>query len=180
MSKLEDISLITQAAVFHNQRAFGKLVEKYQSPLRRFFLTQTLGDSQLSDDLAQDTFVKAYLNISRFRGASNFRTWLFRIGYNVWYDYLRSHHLSNSLDDMTVLRKPAATCDSNLSMDLQQALTLLTPNERTCIVLQLMEGQSIEQIAKVTGFLEGTIKSHLHRGKAKLANYLRNNGYDGK
>lgn len=53
MNELNDISLVTQVAVFHNRRAFDRLVVKYQSPIRRFFLNQTLGDRQLSDDLAQ-------------------------------------------------------------------------------------------------------------------------------
>jgi RNA polymerase sigma-70 factor (ECF subfamily) len=69
-----ELSLLTQVTVFHNKRAFDQLVVKYQSPVRRFFLNQTGGDSQLSDDLAQDTFVKAYLNIAKFRGASSFST----------------------------------------------------------------------------------------------------------
>lgn len=53
MNSLDDNKLVTQAAVFHNRQAFGRLVVKYQSPLRRFFLHQTAGDEALSDDLAQ-------------------------------------------------------------------------------------------------------------------------------
>ena len=86
MEQFDDISLVAQVAVFHNKRAFDRLVKKYQSPVRRFFLHQTLGDSELSDDLAQETFIKAYLNITKFRGLSGFSTWLFRIAYNVFYD----------------------------------------------------------------------------------------------
>ena len=59
MASLTDISLVAQVAVSGNRQAFDQLVRKYQSPVRRFFLSQTLGDSQLSDDLAQDTFIKA-------------------------------------------------------------------------------------------------------------------------
>ena len=68
MGRLNDIALVTQVAVFHNKRAFDQLVREYQSPIRRFFLTQTGGDSQLSDDLAQETFIKAYTSISQFHG----------------------------------------------------------------------------------------------------------------
>lgn len=89
MNELNDISLVTQVAVFHNRRAFDRLVVKYQSPIRRFFLNQTLGDRQLSDDLAQDTFIRAYVNITKFRGLASFSTWLYRIAYNVLYDYRR-------------------------------------------------------------------------------------------
>lgn len=72
MKQLNDISLVTRVAVFHDKKAFDALVVKYQAAVRRFFLSQTLGDAQLSDDLAQDTFIKAYTNIGRFRGAVRF------------------------------------------------------------------------------------------------------------
>ena len=59
MSQLNDISLVAQVVVFRNTRAFDRLVGKYQSSVRRFFLHLTCGDSELSDDLAQDTFIKS-------------------------------------------------------------------------------------------------------------------------
>ncbi|MBR0042293.1 MAG: sigma-70 family RNA polymerase sigma factor, partial [Bacteroides sp.] len=90
MSQLNDISLIAQVVMFGNNRAFDQLVKKYQSPIRRFFLHQTCGDGPLSDDLAQDTFIKAYTSLSSFKNLSNFSTWLFRIAYNVFYDYIRT------------------------------------------------------------------------------------------
>ncbi|MBQ6209417.1 MAG: RNA polymerase sigma factor [Prevotella sp.] len=175
-----DLSLVTQVAVFHNKRAFDKLVMKYQSPIRRFFLGQTLGDEQLSDDLAQDTFIKAYTNIGQFRGMSSFSTWLYRIAYNVFYDYNRGHHLTEDIDQPAVARRHSEQIDCGLRMDLMDALAILSPAERTCITLQLMEGQPINKIAEVTGMTEGTIKSHLSRGKQKLCNYLKKNGYDRK
>lgn len=86
----DDLSLIQQVAELHDKTAFDRLVRKYQSPIRRFFLHQTLEDAQLSDDLAQDTFIRAYTSIGTFRGSAAFSTWLFRIAYNVFYDYRRS------------------------------------------------------------------------------------------
>ena len=67
---------------------------------------------------------------------------------------------------------------AGLKMDLMKALQILGENERTCITLQLMDGLSIDKIAEVTGMAQGTIKSHLSRGKQKLASYLKQNGYD--
>ena len=171
-----DLSLLTQVTVFHNRRAFDKLGVKYQAPIRRFFLNQTGGDSQLSDDLAQDTFVKAYLNISQFRGASSFSTWLYRIAYNVFYDYTRSHRITEQIDQTVALRQSNGG-DASLRMDLQEALAILSPAERTCITLQLMEGQPIDKISEITDMAQGTVKSHLSRGKQKLAMYLKKNGY---
>ena len=170
-----DIVLVTQVAVSGNRRAFDELVRRYQSPVRRFFLSQTMGDEQLSDDLAQDTFIKAYTNITTFRGLASFKTWVMRIAYNVWYDYTRSKHQT---EDVDAAPQRAGSENSSLKMDLYAALALLKPDERTCITLQLIDGYDIAGIAKITQMKEGTIKSHLSRGKEKLANYLRQNGYD--
>lgn len=98
MSQLNDISLVAQVVVFKNTKAFDELVKKYQSPIRRFFLNLTCGDSELSDDLAQDTFIKAYTNIASFKNLSSFSTWLYRIAYNIFYDYIRSRKETNDLD----------------------------------------------------------------------------------
>ena len=67
-----------------------------------------------------------------------------------------------------------------LRMDLYAALALLKPDERTCITLQLIDGYDIAAIARITGMKAGTVKSHLSRGKEKMANYSRQNGYDGR
>ena len=170
-----DIVLVAQVAVSGNKRAFDELVHRYQSPVRRFFLNQTMGDEQLSDDLAQDTFIKAYTNITSFRGMASFKTWLMRIAYNVFYDYTRSHRAT---EDVDVVPQRSGGENSSLQMDIYAALALLRPDERTCITLQLIDGYDITGIAKITQLKEGTVKSHLSRGKEKLANYLRKNGYD--
>ena len=196
MGRINDISLATQVAVFHNRRAFDQLVREYQSPVRRFFLSQTSGNEALSDDLAQDTFLKAYTHISQYRGTSSFLTWLTRIAYNVWYDYTRK--MKNERGEPTVdgrrgsqminenggMKNVEAThssfliSQSSLQLDLYTALTQLKEEERTCITLQLIDGYDIAEIARITQMKEGTVKSHLSRGKEKLANYLRQNGYD--
>jgi len=174
MVSLTDISLVAQVAVFGNKRAFDELVRRYQSPVRRFFLHQTLGDSQLSDDLAQDTFIKAYLNIASFRGIASFQTWLMRIAYNVFYDYRRKAQIQTQPEPLSL----GEGMGVGLKMDLYAALSQLKADERTCITLQLIDGYDIAAIAKITGIKAGTVKSHLSRGKEKLANYLRQNGYD--
>ena len=174
MASLTDISLVAQVAVFGNKRAFDELVRRYQSPVRRFFLHQTLGDSQLSDDLAQDTFIKAYLNIASFRGIASFQTWLMRIAYNVFYDYRRKAQIQTQPEPLSL----GEGMGVGLKMDLYAALSQLKADERTCITLQLIDGYPIDQISKISGMNENTVKSHLKRGKEKMANYLKQNGYD--
>ena len=178
MAELSDIALVTQVAVFRNKKAFDQLVRKYQSPVRRFFLNQTLGDEQLSDDLAQETFIKAYVNITKFKGLSSFSTWLMRIAYNVFYDEVRSRKQTEDVDTSVNVAQKTTSANESLKMDIYAALALLKPSERTCITLQLIDGYPIDQISKITGIPENTVKSHLKRGKDKMANYLRENGYD--
>lgn len=176
---MNDITLVTQVAVFGNKRAFDSLLRKYQSQVRRFLLGITLGDKQLADDLAQDTFIKAYTNIGKFRGLSSFSTWIMRIAYNVHYDYMRRHHQTEDIDTSAIATRPTPqSSDSSLSMDIIKALAILKPEERTCITLQLIDGQPVRKIASITGMPANTVKSHLFRGKEKLTTYLKNNGYE--
>lgn len=174
MQSLTDFALVTQVTMMGNRRAFDQLVVRYQSPVRRFFLHQTLGDASLSDDLAQDTFIKAWRNIGSFRAMSSFQTWLMRIAYNVFYDYVRSRKTTSDIDNVA---EPMTNSNPSLQIDLYHALSLLKPDERTCITLQLVDGYKIDQIAKITNMKEGTVKSILFRGKEKLTKYLKQNGY---
>lgn len=181
MAVLSDMSLVAQVAVSGNRRAFDELVRRHQSPVRRFFLHQTLGDSQLSDDLAQDTFVKAYTSIRSFRGMASFQTWLMRIAYNVFYDYTRKSRpqsLPAEKEEAGPGYSPAYREDAGVRLDVGAALAVLSPDERVCVTLQLIDGYDIASIARITQLREGTVKSHLSRGKEKLGNYLRQNGYD--
>ena len=99
-----------------------------------------------------------------------------RIAYNVFYDHTRSNHPTEDVD--VIPQRSGGGDSSSLKMDLYAALALLKPDERTCITLQLIDGYDIAGIAKITGLKDGTVKSHLSRGKEKLATYLKQNGYD--
>lgn len=129
----------------------------------------------MSDDLAQDTFIKVYTSIASFRGQASFQTWLMRIAYNVFYDYTRRHRQTEDIDQLPERSQASSPA---LKMDIYAALALLKQEERTCITLQLIDGYDIRKVAEITGMKEGTVKSHLSRGKEKLANYLKKNGYD--
>lgn len=176
MKPLDDAALAALASRDH--KTFGLLVRKHQSAVRRFFLNLTCGDSGLSDDLAQDTFIKAYTAVASFRGQSSFSTWLYRIAYNVFYDYLRARKEAAGLDTGQI---DALYCteqpDTGRRMDIQRALSTLKEAERACVTLFYIEDQSIEKIAGIMGCPAGTVKSHLSRAKEKLATYLKQNGY---
>lgn len=86
--------------------------------------------------------------------------------------------LSFDIDSSEVRLKTSVASSSDEHMDLYRALEILTPQERTCVMLRLMEGHSIKRISTITDMSEGTVKSHVHRGKEKLVSYLKQNGYE--
>ncbi len=173
-----DTILISKVILLGDKAAFGKLVEKYQSPIRRFFLNQTSGNSDLSDDLAQETFIKAYINITSFKGIAEFSTWLYRIAYNVFYDYIRSRKEFEIDVETAGAKLTTETHNSDRKMDVTEAMKILKYEERTAIQLFYMEDLSIDKISGVMGCPSGTVKSHLSRGKEKLAVYFKHSGYE--
>ena len=188
MSQLNDISLIAQVVVFHNTRAFDQLVRKYQSPVRRFFLNLTCGDSELSDDLAQDTFIRAYTSLASFKNLSSFSTWLYRLTSNAAIDFLRRQRRQGadgpSLDDEDTFVEVADPSPSphqqaetlELRQALVQGLNTLAPEHRQVLLLRELQGLSYEEIAACLELDLGTVKSRIARAREKLRKYLLSSG----
>lgn len=186
LSKVEELKLIARCTLGDDRRAFGALVEAYQPEVRRFFLNLTLGDEALSDDLAQETFIKAYLNVRSFRGLARFSTWLYRIAYNEFCTWQRKtqHEASAMFNDDDVTddddyfdadgSHSCSTADSvEARIDVWQCMKLLSEAERTVITLFYIQDYPLKKIVEITGMPEGTVKSYISRGKAKLARVIR-------
>lgn len=176
-----DILLIRQVQIFGNRRAFDALVRKYQASIRRLLLSLTTGDEALSDDLAQETFIKAYTALDTYKNRANFGTWLYKIAYNVFYDYIRSRKETCLMDEVSSeveMVYNQAPADSCITADIDEAMRLLRPEERTCVTLHLIEDLPLDKIVEITGMPIGTVKSHIARGKRKLVTYLKKNGYE--
>lgn len=186
LSKVEELKLIARCTLGDDRRAFGALVEAYQPEVRRFFLNLTLGDEALSDDLAQETFIKAYLNVRSFRGLARFSTWLYRIAYNEFCTWQRKtqHEASAMFNDDDVTddddyfdadgSHSCSTADSvEARIDVWQCMKLLSEAERTVITLFYIQDYPLKKIVEITGMPEGTVKSYISRGKAKLARVMK-------
>jgi RNA polymerase sigma factor (sigma-70 family) len=147
--------------------AFGELVRLRQTVVRGM-LRRWCGDSQLADDLAQDTFVRAWKNLARLASPAAFGGWLRQIALNVWLDHARRRKIP--FDDLRDddAGPEAAVADLGGAIDVERALDALRPPERLCIVLCLREGMSHAEVAQATGLPLGTVKSHVARGTAKL------------
>lgn len=177
LSRSEEILLITQCVLRDDRRAFARLVEAYQSPLRSFLLSLTGGDRDLSDDLAQETFIQMYTHLRQFRGMARLKTWLYRIAYNEFYTHLRQRGEQRLPDggDAPPERGDDAAGErsADATLDLQTAFATLTPAERTVATLYFVHDLAIKDVASVTGMPTGTVKSHISRARTKLAAVLR-------
>ena len=175
LSKLDEIRLLSQCALADNRDAFGRLVEAYQPRVRRFLLNLTMGDEMLADDLAQETFIKAYVGIRGFKGLSSFGTWLYRIAYNEFYNHTRKHH-EDHVEDIAALGEVSTAVNDAIdaSMTVQEALTRLNENERVAITLFFIEDQPLKQVSKIMQMPEGSVKSLIHRGKSKMRQFIDN------
>lgn len=132
-------------------------------------------------DLAQETMVKAYINIRSFKGLSSFGTWLYRIAYNEFYNEKRRRH-EESMPTMDTSGsdspRPMEHPDINSAhmtetqLTVHAALQCLNDNERTAVTLFYIEDLPIKKIAVIMQCSEGNIKSMLHRGKAKMGKYI--------
>ena len=178
MNKAEDLLWISQVVIADDRRAFDRLVCKYQSPVRRFLRNLTLGDATLADDLAQETFIKAYLNIRSFQGISAFSTWLFRIVYNTFYDSVRSSKQYEDLNTTEIDKKTSIDIDfSTEKTDIYTALQLLRKEEKAAILLCYMEDKTHAEIAKIMKLPLGTVKTYILKGKEKMNHFLTHQGY---
>ena len=149
--------------------AFGLLVRWHQSRLRGFLLRLTKGNSALADDLAQETFLEAYRKIRQF-GSDNFFGWLCAIAWSRYLMEARKRKLE-SLDEQPDMADDAPEPEnaSLVRHDLETAMAQLHPMQRAALTLCFALGLSNEEAAKALNIPLGTLKSHVGRGRAKLA-----------
>ena len=152
--------------------AFGVLVRQHQSRLRGFLLRMTRGDRALADDLAQETFLEAFRKIAQF-GTGSFFGWLCAIAYSRYLMEARKRKLE-SLDEAAEMPDDAPNPEtaSLARLDLEQALARLAPVQRAALTLCFALGLSHEEAAASLNLPLGTLKSHVNRGREKLASML--------
>ncbi len=177
---LEEQAWIARWRLWGDERAFARLVDRYKDGVLRFFLMQTGGRQDVSDDLAQQTFIRVWQRMSSLNEARCFRTWLFRIAYNIWIDHCRTSRFRKSPLSAVAYDVSPETADSHLEQTERQALLAaalgsLNEAERATVVLFYLNDMSVREIASVTRICESTVRSHLHRGRQKLKKVLTRN-----
>lgn len=176
----DDATLIARSCN-GDRTAFGQLVDRYQDRLYGSLLRMT-GNAEDAQDLAQETFVQAYLKLNTFGGRSAFYTWLYRIAFNRSVSRARKRRERTSLDTLRESTgvdpvDPNATPDAptqaaERSRLLHAALGTLADEYRRVIVLRELEGFDYQQIAEVLGVPIGTVRSRLFRARLQLKEKL--------
>jgi len=151
----------------------GELV-KWIPNLRAFALSLTQS-AQHSDDLVQDTLVKALSNLDKFQMGTNLRAWLFTILRNSFYNDIRykKYHQTAPIDEVDPAHlELRATQEKYIEFrDVLKGLSKLVPKQREAIILIAAEGLSYEEAAAVCDCPVGTVKSRLSRARQRLEEY---------
>ena len=168
-----DPELIHRCLAKDDTAAFGELVRRHQSAVRGFLRHLARGDAARSDDLAQETFLRAYRGLATFRGGSRFGTWLLGIAFNLHRNDERGRRreLPTEADPGEGASAPSGPL-SDLKQDLAGALERLPADERTALQLSLNFSLTHDEIASTTGWPLGTVKTHIIRGRERLRKML--------
>lgn len=161
-----------------DRNAFAELVRAHQGPVRALLRRLSGGQCALADDLAQETFLRAWRSLPRFRGEAGFGTWLYRIAYNTYLMHVRSAkgaaetHAANLDESESQDTSSMPSMDEVAHGEVQRALLILSPAERAAILQCYYLGLSHAEAATVLNCPLGTVKSHLHRALGKLRDHL--------
>ena len=161
-------------------------MRRYQRPVISL-ISKVLGDKgdrATAEDLAQETFVKAYLKLAAFDTTRRFSSWLFRIAHNTAIDAIRRSRSAVVISDDPAeidtladegVSDPLET--AALGRALDEALSSLRPEHRAAIMLRYEEGLPFEDIGHVLGVAEATARSFVHRARRQLAARLAESGW---
>lgn len=172
--------------------SFRQLVERYQNRAHSIALG-VIGSKEDAEDIVQEAFLKAFRNLSSFRGQSSFYTWFYRIVFNLAIDlsrkrYRRSesnvgdhssmdaltHHSSGDASDFlgSVPNPDQVLQRNDISKGIRKALDNLSAEHRAVIILREIEGLSYSEISDVVGCSKGTVMSRLHHARKRLQGSL--------
>lgn len=179
---------IVQRVQAGNVGAFDQLVQKYREHIFSVIYNMTSNREDASD-LTQETFIKAFQAIARFKGKSSFFTWIYRIAINTTMTFLKKRNRRRFISYEKIAEEVSTTeiferltaknrsekgaLVSELQEKLNDSLQKLSPKHRTVVILHEIEGLEHSEIAEITKVSVGTVRSRLHYAKQQLQSYLQ-------
>ncbi len=169
-----DAELVLRVLTRDDRHAFAEIVRRHQSLVRTLLRRLTCGDAALADDLAQESFLRAYRGLARYRGEAKLSSWLYRVAYNVFLAHRARARPEPPLPPQleAVAATEAGADRALLQHDLERAMAALSPPERAALTLAYRDGASHAEVASILGCPLGTAKTHILRGKEKLERLL--------
>ncbi|WP_435416238.1 RNA polymerase sigma factor [Polaribacter aestuariivivens] len=173
--------LIINKVLKGNTNAFSELINTYKDLVFSLAVKITKNREE-AEEISQDTFVKAYKNLSKFKGDSKFSTWLYRITYHTCLDALKKNKKhTNSFELNEITLNQIQTTDNALqtlerkerAKIMDRCLLQLPEEERSILWLFYYKELSLREIIEVTSLSEANIKVKLHRGRKKLLTIVK-------
>ena len=171
-----------------DQDAFAEVIELYKDKVFQICF-RMLGNRHEAEDIAQEAFIRAYVNIHTFNQKRKFSTWLYRIATNLCIDRIRKKKPDYYLDaevkgteGLTMYSQVAAEGqlpeeeveEMELQAEIQRQILKLPDKYRSVIVLKYIEELSLQEISEILDLPLGTVKTRIHRGREALRKQLRN------
>jgi RNA polymerase sigma-70 factor (ECF subfamily) len=189
VEELDDHSLL-EATRTGDELAFQEIVKRYRNPITNF-VYRMLNDYDRAVDLAQETFVRIYMNVERYQATYSFSTYIYRIASNLAISELRQRKrrrlipiptfYSDKENDEFEIDLPdtqQVTAEQNMILDerrdaVSRAIASLPEKYRTVVILRDIEGKSYEEISAVLDLSDGTVKSRINRARGLLKDKLK-------
>lgn len=179
MSEYSDKELLD---MFHSgdnpNYAFNLIVRKYQERLY-YYIRRMVVDHDDADDVLQNTFVKAWKGLGKFRAEANLYTWLYRIATNEALTFIQKRNKQNkvSLDDAANYLSQNLESDHYYSGDeiqqkLQTAIETLPEKQKEVFILKYFEEKKYDEISEILGTSVGALKASYHHAVKKIEKYL--------
>lgn len=154
-----------------NTAAFTELVHSYYTPIATY-LARLVGNDELGRDLAQETFIRAWTSLPTLREKQYFKAWLYRIATNLARSHLRRARLISWLSwtDASAFSQAIAGPEEQIGENdiITKTLARLSPQYRTCLLLQIVAGFSQHDIALMLGISEKSVGSNVSRGREQF------------
>jgi RNA polymerase sigma-70 factor (ECF subfamily) len=161
--------------------AFSVLVDRYKDLIYTLAL-RMIKNREEAEEVSQDTFIKVYKSLAKFKGDSKFSTWIYKVTYNTCLDRLKKlKRTQNTVTINEFTEHEVKTLDNALEtletkerkQAIQECISLLPSNDSFLLTLYYFEEQSLDEIAKVVGLKPNNVKIKLYRSRKKLASILR-------
>ena len=159
------------------RRAFEAIVNAYSRQLY-WQIHHLLQNHDDTDDVLQNTFIKAWKGIDSFKGDAALFTWLYRIAYNESITFLKQRRQMTSIDDEDFVEQPNFVADEYFDGDeteqvLMQAVSTLPAKQRQVFCMKYFEDKKYEEISSIVGTSIGALKASYHIAVEKITNFVK-------